>query len=53
LRNWQPIALINTDAKVFTRLLNSRLISAATPLVNPYQTGFVQGRFIADNRMLT
>lgn len=25
LKNWRPISLINTNAKVFTRLLNSRL----------------------------
>jgi hypothetical protein len=26
LKNWRPISLINTDAKVFTRLMNARLM---------------------------
>lgn len=52
LKNWRPISLINTDAKIFTRLLNSRLILAADPTVTPFQTGFLPGRFIADNGLL-
>lgn len=52
LKNWRPISLINTDAKVFTRILSSRLISSASSLITPYQTGFVGGRFISDNGLL-
>lgn len=52
LSNWRPIALINTDAKIFTRLLNSRMILVCSDIVNPYQTGFPHGRYIADNAML-
>ncbi|OAD72129.1 hypothetical protein PHYBLDRAFT_7220, partial [Phycomyces blakesleeanus NRRL 1555(-)] len=52
LMNLCPIALINSDAKVFTHLMNAHMISAVTTLITPYQTGFVQGRFIADNGML-
>lgn len=52
LRNWRPISLINTDAKIFTRLLNVRLVQAADSLINPFQTGFLPDRFIADNGML-
>ena len=49
LKNWRPIALINCDAKVFTRLLNSRILTVANKLITGYQTGFIPGRFIADN----
>lgn len=35
LKNWRPISLINTDAKVFTRILSSRMISVASQLINP------------------
>ncbi|KAL4212108.1 hypothetical protein AB4K20DRAFT_2008234 [Rhizopus microsporus] len=49
LRNWRPISLINTNAKVFTRILNCRIISCADSLVNPFQTGSIRRRFIADN----
>ncbi|KAG2191466.1 hypothetical protein INT47_003842, partial [Mucor saturninus] len=52
LKNWRPISLINTDAKVFTRILSSRMIITASKLINPYQTGFVRGRFIAGNGLL-
>ncbi|KAG1139728.1 hypothetical protein G6F37_008965 [Rhizopus arrhizus] len=52
LRNRWPISLINTDAKVFTRIINSRMIRCAFKLVSPYQTGFVRSRFIADNDLL-
>ncbi|CEP11917.1 hypothetical protein [Parasitella parasitica] len=52
LKNWRPIALINTDAKVFTRILSARMIEAASALINPFQTGFFRGRFIAKNGIL-
>ncbi|KAG2195513.1 hypothetical protein INT47_002709 [Mucor saturninus] len=42
----------NTEAKVFTRILSSRMIITASKLINPYQTGFFRGRFIADNGLL-
>ncbi|OBZ80700.1 Transposon TX1 uncharacterized protein, partial [Choanephora cucurbitarum] len=52
LRNWRSISLINTDAKVFTRILNSRFLMVTDQMINPYQSGFVRGRFIADNGLL-
>lgn len=52
LRNWSLISLINTDAKVFTRILSGRMIDQTFSLINPFQTGFVRGRFIADNGFL-
>ena len=52
LKNWRPITLINCDAKIFTRLLNSRLVSVASSLISPWQSGFMKGRFIADNGAL-
>lgn len=52
LKNWRPISLINCDAKVFTRILNSRLSSVIGKIIQPYQTGFMPGRFIGDNGLL-
>ncbi|CEP14139.1 hypothetical protein [Parasitella parasitica] len=46
------ISLINTDAKVFTRILSSRMSDTVAHLINPFQTDFVRGRFIADNGLL-
>ncbi|EIE78417.1 hypothetical protein RO3G_03121 [Rhizopus delemar RA 99-880] len=52
LKNWRPITLINCDAKIFTRLLNTRLASIISPLISPNQSGFMKERFIADNGAL-
>ncbi|KAG0740106.1 hypothetical protein G6F57_012523 [Rhizopus arrhizus] len=49
LRNWRPISLINTDAKVFTRLLQSRMTRPSKELICQAQTGFLPERFIGDN----
>ena len=52
LKNWRPISLINCDAKVFTRILNQRLKLVIGKLIQPFQTGFMEGRFIGDNGMM-
>ncbi|KAG1125587.1 hypothetical protein G6F42_008578 [Rhizopus arrhizus] len=49
LPNWRPISLINTDAKVFTRLLQSRMTRPSKELICQAQTGFLPERFIGDN----
>jgi hypothetical protein len=49
LANWRPLSLINSDAKIFTKLLANRLRTCITKLINPFQTGFLPGRLIADN----
>ncbi|KAG1137584.1 hypothetical protein G6F37_011126 [Rhizopus arrhizus] len=49
LRNWRPISLINTDVKVFTRLLQSRMIRPSKELICQSQTGFLPEHFIGDN----
>lgn len=49
LKNWRPISLIGADAKVFTRLLANRVNQCLPSLIDQHQTGFMQGRFIADN----
>ncbi|KAG2214076.1 hypothetical protein INT45_010955 [Circinella minor] len=52
LRNWRPLSLINCDAKLFTRLINKRIINVAQSLITPFQTGFLPNRFIAKNGLL-
>ncbi|CEP11246.1 hypothetical protein, partial, partial [Parasitella parasitica] len=47
--NWRPISLINTDCKVFTRILNGRVIEASTTVINQLQAGFMPNRFIGDH----
>jgi hypothetical protein len=49
LKNWRPLSLINTDAKLFTKLLANRFNEFLGKLINPFQTGFMRGRLISDN----
>jgi hypothetical protein len=49
LANWRPLSMINSDAKIFTKIMSRRLATFLPKLINPYQTGFVPGRLIANN----
>jgi Reverse transcriptase (RNA-dependent DNA polymerase)/zinc-binding in reverse transcriptase len=51
LKNWRPIALLNCDRKLLSKIIASRIQSVAKDLIHPSQTGFVQGRRIQDNTM--
>lgn len=53
LKNWRPLSLINTDAKIFTKLITNRIKYIANRIINPYQTGFLPKRLISDNGWLT
>lgn len=44
--------MINCNAKIFTHLLNARLVTMIPPLVSPCQSDFMKERFIADNGAL-
>ncbi|KAG2193800.1 hypothetical protein INT47_009942 [Mucor saturninus] len=52
LKNWRPLSLINSDAKLFTKLLANRFNLVLPQLINPYQTGFMPNRLISDNGWL-
>ena len=53
LKNWRPLSLINTDAKLFTKLLTNRIKDVANTLINQYQSGFLPNRLISDNGWIT
>ena len=52
LGNWRPLSLINSDAKVFTKIITLRLQGVMDNLIGPCQTGFVRNRLIADNGLV-
>ncbi|CAO3630098.1 unnamed protein product [Mucor fragilis] len=52
LVNWRPLSLINSDAKLFTKLIANRMNIVLPKLINPYQTGFLPHRLISDNGWL-
>ena len=49
LANWRPIALSNSDLKIFTKILANRLNLHASKVLSPNQYGFIQGRSIHNN----
>ena len=46
---YQPIALLNTDPKIFTKILATRLLPHMPYLIHTDQSWFVPGRQAADN----
>lgn len=52
LGNWRPISLINTDVKVYARLINNRLMSYFQNLISDNKLGFMSGRFIGEHGQL-
>jgi hypothetical protein len=52
LKNWRPISLINCDAKIYTRIINSRMRQVIPSIINRCQTGFMPNRFIAENGLV-
>nr|XP_027120463.1 uncharacterized protein LOC113737428 [Coffea arabica] len=52
-KDFRPISLCNTCSKVISKLVARRLGRVLPTLVSPWQTGFVPGRGITDNILLT
>jgi exonuclease III len=51
-KDFRPISLVHSFAKLLTRLLANRLAGWIQQMVSPNQSGFIKGRFIQDNFML-
>lgn len=52
LSSWRLFSLINTDAKLFTKMLANRFNIVLPSLINPYQTGFIPNWLISNNGQL-
>ena len=50
--NYRPISSMNTDCKLYTNLVNSRLAPWAVSKLHPDQKGFVPGRLITEHTRL-
>ena len=48
LSNWRPITLLNTDYKIFSKIIAIRLQSVITKIIHPLQKGFIKGRNITE-----
>ena len=52
VKDFRPISLVHSFAKLVTKILANRLASYLNQLVSPNQSAFIKGRFILDNFML-
>ena len=48
LKNWRPLNLINSDTKMYTKTLATRMIDVMPDLINSDQCAYVKGRFIGE-----
>ena len=51
--NWRPISLLNSDYKILTKVWANRLNPILQKGIGPHQTGFIPGRDIRENIILT
>ena len=47
LENLRPISLLNVDYKIVTKAIAKRLEKVLPSIINPDQTGYVKGRYMA------
>jgi hypothetical protein len=51
-KNFRPISLVHSFAKLVTKIMANRLSGRLNEMVLPNQSAFIKGRFIPDNFML-
>jgi hypothetical protein len=49
LKSWRPISLLNTDYKIMTKCIATRLKNNLIKIIYKNQSGFIKGRYIGDN----
>ena len=49
LKQWRPLSILSTDYKVLSKILDNRLKKVLNCVIQDYQTGFMEGRYILTN----
>jgi hypothetical protein len=49
VKDFRPISLIHSFAKLVTKVLANRLAGKLNKMISPIQSAFIKGRFIQDN----
>jgi exonuclease III len=49
IKNWRPISLLNTDYKIITKLLATRIKTILPTVIHPDQVAYLKDRFIGQN----
>ena len=49
IKNWRPILLLNTDMKVISKVLSTRIKNVLPFLISSNQTAYVKNRFISES----
>ena len=49
VKNWRPLTMLSMCYKLFSKVLDNRLKSILHDIIQPYQTGFMSGRYILEN----
>ena len=48
IQQYRPICLLNMSFKIFTKVLNNRILKVADKVIGPSQTTFIPGRYIME-----
>ena len=52
IKNWRPISLLNTDMKIISKVLSTRIKGILSYLISSNQTKYVKNRFISESGRL-
>ena len=52
IKNWRPISLLNTDMKIISQVLSTRIKGASPYLISSNQPAYVKNRFISESGRL-
>ena len=52
IKNWRPISLLNTDLKMISKALATRLKDILPHLISSNQTAYVKNRYVSESGRL-